>query len=238
MDGKQLELPFNIQIQAALTAPKTSSVKSLWASLESQLCQLPDEAQLQTGAQAIAQLATLIEAKATELLGEWEQRYSPVAHEPILDAALLAGVLRQSMQLNLEDALQPYTPHYSPRERPSLPIQSVVQAMPKGDLLDLIEEETRAYERAIAVAHDEDVSAWVGAIAQYLHRHLGNTVESVRLVDLQQAMNRPLVELWLGLLLGNIASLYQSADDFYAPSGVYVAHWSINDSDEPGSTSE
>jgi hypothetical protein len=48
-------------------------------------------------------------------------------------------------------------------------------------------------------AHGENVEEWLRAIAQYLQQLRSN----IRLPDLQQALEMPMVELWLGLLMGD-----------------------------------
>jgi hypothetical protein len=227
IDGHQLEIPFESRIQAAFRAPERANIKSLWASLEPTLSQLPDEAQLQIGAQAIAQLAAVIESKAEHLLEEWEQRYRGSSlNEPVLSPDLLSGVLRQSMYLDLAEAVQVYAP--PPRHVPAYhePIESVVQEMDKAELLDLLEEEASVYAEAIAVAHAEDVTVWIEAIAHYLGTQVGtqmkDAVARVSVLEVQQALNRPLIEVWMGLLLGENAHLEQIDPDFYALSGLYI----------------
>lgn len=223
IDGTQLEIPFEVHVQAARTAPETTSVKSLWAMLEPTLSGLPDEVQLQVGAQAIAQLAEIVESKATYLLEEWEYRYIPCdLREPRLRSDLLAAVLRQSMELDLTETVQIYTPPPRQAHRWQEPIQSVVQEMEKTDLLDLLDGEAAAYAETIAVAHEEDISLWVGAIAQYLQTQQTGPDFRISLLALQQALGRPLIELWLGLLLGEALRLEQVDSDFYSLNGLYI----------------
>ena len=59
--------------------------------------------------------------------------------------------------------------------------------------------EAEAFNRAIATAHDEDVSEWVGAIANIFQQ--GQT-DSLPLMELQRRWGMPLIKVWLALLLG------------------------------------
>lgn len=223
INGKQLEIPFEVYVQAARTAPETTSVKSLWAMLESTLSGLSDEVQLQIGAQAIAHLAEIVESKAAYLLEEWEDRYIPCdLREPRLGADLLTEVLRQSMDLDLTETVQVYAPPPRQIHRYQDPIQSVVQEIEKADLLELLDGDTSAYVETIAVAHDENASLWIGAIAHYLQTRPDVSNARISLLDLQQALNQPLIEVWLGLLLGESLHLEQIDPDFYSLNGLYI----------------
>jgi tyrosyl-tRNA synthetase len=58
--------------------------------------------------------------------------------------------------------------------------------------------EAQMAEQIRDLAHGENVEEWSKAIAQYL-RQIHSTI---RLPDLQQALEMRIVELWLGLLIG------------------------------------
>ena len=66
----------------------------------------------------------------------------------------------------------------------------------------------------LELAGKENVPAWTNAIAQWLTTR--STTESVSLLHLQQELAMPLVEVWLGMLLGG-QDLYQweQHGDFY-----------------------
>ena len=52
----------------------------------------------------------------------------------------------------------------------------------------------------LELAGKEDVPAWATAISQWLAAH--SSTDSVSLLHLQQELGMPLVEVWLGMLLG------------------------------------
>jgi len=50
----------------------------------------------------------------------------------------------------------------------------------------------------MTVAHDEDVVAWAGVIAKWLANQ--STAGPVSLIEVQQELKMPLIEIWVGLL--------------------------------------
>jgi YesN/AraC family two-component response regulator len=89
----------------------------------------------------------------------------------------------------------------------------LIQALEQESLLSVAEE----FERAISTAHAEDVSAWVEAIAQCIT----NNSHPICLKDLQKSLKLPIVEIWLGLLLGDFK--LEQREDFYDPNGIWVS---------------
>ncbi|MCU0571253.1 MAG: hypothetical protein MUF49_32390, partial [Oculatellaceae cyanobacterium Prado106] len=76
--------------------------------------------------------------------------------------------------------------------------------------------EAEAFEAAIAVAHEEDVTRWVGAIAQVLEEGSGEQT----LLGLQERLEIPLVEVWLGVLLGGYGLMQRGG--FYQRETLWV----------------
>lgn len=68
------------------------------------------------------------------------------------------------------------------------------------------------------LAGEEDPTQWSAAIAQWLKTHA--VQKTVRLVDFYQELGMPLVEVWIGLLLGGF-ELEQHAE-FYELAGIWV----------------
>ncbi len=225
MPDTQLELQFAAAMQAAIAMPEQANLNELWAALQQVLADQPDDVQLQIAGEAIAQFAEVLSAKAAAWIAAWEAAHNPPeATEPILTAEMLASVLRQSMSLNLEGLVE----NFSPSSRsPGEAVESLIGVVEKELLLAMVDE-LQATEQALAVAHAEDISHWVTAIAHYLQQQ---SREKVSLSELQQSVPLSLVELWLGLLLGGFRLqsgwIEQSgtsdmlADSFYQ-SEVYV----------------
>jgi hypothetical protein len=147
-------------------------------------------------------------------LEEWEERHNPVQDEPILTPELLHEVLRQTMTLNLDDVLDdPDLWQCTPQ-----PSDSVAGAVDKSNLLEFLAQmEPETKQDALAVAHDEDFSAWIGAISGWMKEHQS---QDVSLLELQRSLQMPFIELWLALLLGGYA--IEQRGDFYQTEGVWV----------------
>ena len=65
---------------------------------------------------------------------------------------------------------------------------------------------------ALDFAHDEDIFAWCQAIAQWITQHQSGKVS---LLQLQQALGMPLVEVWLGLLHSPTPYQWDRQGEFY-----------------------
>jgi hypothetical protein len=73
------------------------------------------------------------------------------------------------------------------------------------------------FERVINTAHTENVSAWVEAIAHCIT----NNSSPMRLQDLQMALKLPIVEIWLGLLLGDFK--LEQRGRFYDSNEIWIS---------------
>jgi len=178
-------------------------------------------------AAAIAQIIQVFTLRADWLLSGLEVKDS--SQGSVLSEDCLAGWLRQSMTVDLSDlkeegfALEPAPRQW--RSPGSTSGESVAGVVDKGVLLEAFDTEIALVEaqaevEAVSAAHSDDVSAWAGAIAQWLREHSSNG--SVCLLELQQGVEMPLMEVWLGLLLAKEEScqFMQLGEDFYAPQGV------------------
>jgi hypothetical protein len=69
-----------------------------------------------------------------------------------------------------------------------------------GDMYNVLAmlDEVTTLEDVRNLASDEDVQKWQSAIAN----HLINVKDEISLVKLQRVLQMPMVEVWLGLLLG------------------------------------
>jgi len=76
--------------------------------------------------------------------------------------------------------------------------------------------EIQTVEDVHLLAGDENVDAWRGAIAQYLVQ----VKDEISLVKLQRKLKMPMVEVWLGLLLGGFA--LEQRGEFYNNDNVWV----------------
>jgi hypothetical protein len=74
-----------------------------------------------------------------------------------------------------------------------------------------------AKEQALAVAHDEDVSAWSRAIAQWMRQQ---NMDVFQLMQIQHELDMPLVKIWLALLLSGFS--LEQRGCFYDAETIWV----------------
>ncbi|MHC5861957.1 hypothetical protein [Nostoc sp.] len=140
---------------------------------------------------------------------------------PIVSTDLFAGLVRTTMHLDLDDLIEPQTPQtfkpHGPHQflYPNQEGDSVVAPVEKANILAMLDEVT-TLEDVRNLASDEDVPKWQSAIAN----HLINVKDEISLTKLQQGLKMPMVEVWLGLLLGGFT--LEQRGDFYHNQNVWV----------------
>jgi hypothetical protein len=191
----------------------------IWTLFDEILETLPAEQHLSIAAKVFSAIAILLDKRSQQLLKDWSDSTNPIG--PTVEADIFSGLVRTSVQLNLEDLkaptpLQTFKKHGS---RPSLkPNGSVVAVVEKEKILAMVEQ-IETIEEIRALAGDEDVGRWQGAIANYF-AEFGHS--EIRLVQLQQALSMPIVEVWMGLLLGDYVLSQQG--EFYETEGVVIGN--------------
>lgn len=93
---------------------------------------------------------------------------------------------------------------------------SVAGDVEKLSILDMVEalEDVDLKSQALAVSHAENVSNWVQALTD---KQMGSPQ---RLVDLQQQLKMPLIEVWIAALLGGFS--LEQRGSFYQTQEVWV----------------
>jgi hypothetical protein len=129
--------------------------------------------------------------------------------------------IRQSMVVDFDQFIEQLQslPRKSPEQAKS--INSVVAEIDKEVLIKSLEQESllsfeEEFERAISTAHAEDVSAWIEAIAYSLKIN----ALPMRLLALQDSLQLPIVEIWLGLLLGDFK--LEQKGVFYNSNEIWI----------------
>ncbi|MBD2512132.1 hypothetical protein H6G91_33740 [Nostoc muscorum FACHB-395] len=200
-------------------SPPTSSLDAMWDCLDAELENLPLEAQLLTAALAFSQIADILNSRAEVLLQDTRDHNSLLG--PIISTDLFAGLVRTTMHLDLDDLIEPQTPQTF---KPHGPHQfshstelgdSVAAPVEKANVLAMLDEVT-TLEDVRNLASDEDVEKWQSAIAKYLTQVKGE----ISLTQLQGGLKMPMVEVWLGLLLGGFT--LEQRGDFYHNYNVWV----------------
>jgi len=220
MNYQQLELPLWSQLQRSRLAPESIDLEAILDQAEQEIAQLPQALQMQAAGETILQLAQLYLLRAEVLIDNWENAY----RDPHVESNFFADIVRQTMAVDLSDLITPALPRKR-RAKTTLKAQgSVIGMVDKSAVLAMVEQleaensiselplsDEQQKQLALDFAHTEDIFAWGQAIASWIQQHQG---EKVSLLQLQQVLDMPLVEVWLGLLH---SSQYQWNDtgEFY-----------------------
>uniref|UniRef100_B8HYS3 Uncharacterized protein n=1 Tax=Cyanothece sp. (strain PCC 7425 / ATCC 29141) TaxID=395961 RepID=B8HYS3_CYAP4 len=219
---QQLELNLWGSLEAAAQVPQTADLRSLCQVLERTLEGQALTDQLAIAGNAMVQLSEVYADRAAGMIEAWERRYQP--QEPVIDLDDCADLLVQSLSLDVSDLFEAPEPVAYPVNRKGAErTGSIVGEVAKADLLDWIEEtcveippDRATVEQGILnLAHDENVQETIAAIAAYLAEKGGSY-----LIKLREELPMNLVDLWLGLLLGNFILMQRSR--FYDVEGIWV----------------
>ncbi|MDV2997521.1 MAG: hypothetical protein N4J56_007226 [Chroococcidiopsis sp. SAG 2025] len=226
------------QLQAARLTPETLDLRALLDRVDTCVAQLPESIKLQVAGAAMLQVAQLLALRAEVSIENWEYFY----RDPVVSHGFFSDVVRQSMAVDLSDLIEP-APKRKRRIVPNFQMESsIVAPVDKSAVLEMVKQlernceitassphsEEEEKQKALAVAHDEDVSIWVGAIA---HHFSHTPVKSLPLVELvrqiqspatlEPEQEMPLVKTWLAVLSGDFE--LEQREDFYSQSGVWVS---------------
>ena len=91
-------------IEAAREVPERAKVVVLIEQAEELLSQLSMEQQLRIAGKVITEIAEIYQSKSEMLLEDWQQKYNP--REPDFNEELLAGLVGQSMTVDLSELLE------------------------------------------------------------------------------------------------------------------------------------
>jgi hypothetical protein len=178
--------------------------------------QLPSNDKLAAAGEAIRRLGEIYADRSAMQLSEIEYLFRP-EQEPIMSLDAFDRYVRQSMVVDLEQFIEvPELPEYEREYN-----LTVVREQSKAEILayigDLEEIDPEvAYQQAIGLAHDEDVSAWGAAISARLEEW----GQPISLLELQGSIEMPLVQVWLALLLNGIP--LEQRGSFYQTEQVWV----------------
>lgn len=225
MEVQQLELDLWQSLETASRFPETADLRSLCDALEQTLSDQSSAKQLAVAGDVLVQLSEVHAARADLLISRWERRHNPT--EPVVNLEECVDLFVQSLSLDVTDLFEePELMQYPTNRKKKSSAQvdgSIVGEVDKEALLNWVDQmaaehplnEAQVAERIRELAHGENVEEWSRAIAQYLHLH-----SNIRLPDLQQALKMPMVELWLGLLMGGYSLSQQG--EFYDSQTLWI----------------
>ncbi len=201
-------------IEAAKEVPERANVSVLIEQAEDILSQLSVEKQLRLAGETLVAIAEIYQFKSEALLNDWQQKYAP--SEPEFDEELLAGLVRQSMSLDISDLLE--SPQQRQRVKSLMPeMESVAGEVDKQKLLQVLDSE-QMRQQVFQTSYDENITAWCEQISIWFDEHLG---EECSLIQLVEETELSLGKVWLSLLLGKF-KLKRSDGDFYDPSSISI----------------
>jgi len=231
MEIEQLELDLWRSLSTAIKFPETADFQGLYNALESEIAHQPVREQLQIAAQALVELAQVYAARVELLLSGWERRYNPA--EPVVDLENCVELFVQSLHLDVAELFEPDAPVNYPENRSSKKTSvadgSLVSQVDKSVMLNALEAivtesaQTPDDTDPLNVAHAENISQWSEAISAWMQKK-SSSKSVVSLLELQQGLRMPIVEVWLGLLLGGQEryGLEQQGTFYSAPDEIFV----------------
>ena len=216
VDVRQLELNLEVAFDEASEVPEDADVLSLWAQFEDELAGLPKQEHLRVAGDILMKLAGLCEAKSDVLWEDWQDAHN--AEGPVMEEGWLQGLTRQTQELDFSELVQrSYATSSNLLNEGKTDEDSVAGDALKLSVLDVIDalEDAGLKSQALAVSHAENVSDWVKALAD------GQVDSPQRLVDLQQQLRMPLIEVWIAALLGGFP--LEQRGSFYQTQEVWVS---------------
>ena len=206
MPPQQLELDLWQMLAVAQTEPATIGFIELCGHLEG--------LNLVDGGRAIGEITEIYRVRAETILTEINTAYLPVK-EPIIPDELWAHLYRSTFILR-DEHLYLEVEHDYPALR-----QSVIKLGVEAD-----EVATEAMiEAVLGNAHGEEIQLWASQI-----RGVMVECREMLLVELQERSGLDLVDLWLGLLLGDTGCVVsrqlsegvEFSVDFYDRAGIWI----------------
>jgi hypothetical protein len=220
MKVKQLELDLWDVLSTARQTPEDANFLMVFKLLDLTLVDLDTHSQLRIAGETVCQIADLFCDRSNFLFEELHSRAAK--GEPIMADNAFDRYVRQSMVVDFDQFIEPLqslprkAPEYEKNGNSIVGVidkEVLIQALEQESLLSLEEE----FERAISTAHVEDVSAWIEAIAQCI----ANNSPPICLLDLQATLPLAIVEIWLGLLLGDFK--LEQRGSFYDSNKIWVS---------------
>lgn len=225
--SRQSELDLWQSLETASKFPEMADLRSLLEALERTISKQPLIQQLHIAGNVLVQLSQVCAARAELMMSQWEHQYNPT--EPVVDLESCVDLFVQSLSLDVAEFFcEPDSVQYPDSRKKKLSQKadsSTVNEVDKAAVLKLVDEllaeqtptEIELADQIINLAHEENVEEWIIAIAQYM----AQIKTTIRLSELQKALNMPLVEVWLGLLLGGFTLEHRG--DFYESQDIWVS---------------
>ena len=219
MQVKQLELDLWDVLSIARQTPEDANLPRVFELLDLTLVDLDTRSQLRIAGDAVCQIADLFCDRSSFL---FEELHSRAANgEPIMADDAFDRYVRQSVVVDFDQFIEPLPslPRKTPEQLKNG--NSIISEIDKEVLIQALEQESllsfeEEFELAISTAHAENVLDWIAAISDCLK--INNVPMS--LMILQDRLKLSIVEIWLGLLLGNFK--LEQKGDFYNSKEIWI----------------
>ena len=206
---KQLELDLWGDLKTALKEPEAADMELLWHSLEQAIALQDSNEQLLVAGDAIVQIVEVYVKRAHGILDSLE--VTDNSEGPILGEDFLSGLMRQSMSIDLSDLVEEFT--FDDVASSPVSIGSQIAVIDRKEAKAIARKARAAMRKDLLdLAEQENIPLWQQAIAQWMEQH---QIEKVSLLQLQQALGMPLVEVWLGLLHSPTPYQWDGQGEFY-----------------------
>ncbi len=129
--------------------------------------------------------------------------------------------MRQSMSIDLSDLMEEFA--FDEVELSPVSFGSQVALIDRKEAKAIARQERARMRKALKeLAEKENIPKWQQAIAHWIEQHRG---EKVSLLQLQQSLGMPLVEVWLGLLHSPTPYQWDGTGEFYREArDVWISH--------------
>jgi hypothetical protein len=219
LPAKQLELNLWEAIAEAGQTPEEANLPMVLDLLDLTLADLDSRSQLRVAGVAVCQITDLFCDRSSFLLEELHAQSTN--GEPRMSDDAFDRYVRQSVVVDFDQFIQPISGLSRKIPERIKDGNSLVSVVDKQVLLEELEQESLlSFEQdgdlVISTAHAEDVSAWVEAIANCIKSH----PVPIRLLDLTHTLQLPMVEVWLGLLLGDFK--LEQKGHFYEAHEIWI----------------
>ena len=205
MQVKQLELDLWDVISTARQTPEDANLPMVFELLKLTLVDLDMQSQLRIAGDDVCQIADMFCDRSSSLFDELHSRASN--GELLMPDDAFDRYVRQSMVVDFEQFIEPL--QSLPRKIPEQAKNgnSIVSKIDKEVLIHALEQESllsleEEFQLAFSTAHAEDIAVCIEEIS----RCIASCFSPIRLTDLQDALQLPVVEVWLGLAFSKISS--------------------------------
>jgi hypothetical protein len=183
---EQLELRLWQTLQDAHAVPEDADLDLLWDELETAIVGRDLKEQLEVSAEAILQMAGLVQERSRFRFEALVARHSDEG--PAMPADAFDPYVRQSMEVDFDQFVEAIgrKEHEYPESRE---LFTVVAEVSKEELLNLLEpESTLEPMPVLELEHDEDVAAWAAIVRGWM---IVNNCRCGSISELVDATNLP-----------------------------------------------